>query len=392
MTSLLRATLVLALLSGCRGGTTLVGQCTSDSDCAAGFHCGLSGPFQGDCLCSTDAVCPQDGGPAFCNPAGRCQSKVGCASNQDCAGGSFCDLGLSLCVLAPACGSDLDCSLGYICSAASATCVPGCHSNGDCTVGVPCVCGNGAECRCPLPDAGAVDPASYDQRLCEVGTCNASTCADDTSLCPYNDLCVGGGDGGLSVCQPDPRTDVLCQNCAGSVAGHSCGTTNNSGANFCLIDLTFGNLYCGVDCSHGQTCPSGYSCDDVIILTQSPCGRDQDCAPTGSHCDPDAGTGCPLDTRCAGAGATGQCAGFCEKAEDATTGFCSCVTDTDCPKDICDSVTNTCSISQQPCDPSVSAICTSVIKCVDFGGARGCYIGQNCAPTHGLKCPLTNGK
>jgi hypothetical protein len=106
--------LVALILAGCHNGTTLVGQCTSDSDCSTNFHCGLSGTFKGYCLCSNDQACPQDAGPSFCNPAGQCQTKVGCATDSDCQGGSFCDLKLGLCVAPPACGSDLDCAIGNI--------------------------------------------------------------------------------------------------------------------------------------------------------------------------------------------------------------------------------------------------------------------------------------
>jgi hypothetical protein len=37
----------------------------------------------------------------------------------------------------------------------------------------------------------------------------------------------------------------------------------------------------------------------------------------------------------------------------------------------------------------VTSICSSVISCVDFGGARGCFVGRNCAPNQGLHCPVT---
>jgi hypothetical protein len=42
-----------------------------------------------------------------------------------------------------------------------------------------------------------------------------------------------------------------------------------------------------------------------------------------------------------------------------------------------------CSISRRKCvgDPDCRTI-----RCVDFQGAGGCLIGQNCAPANGLTC------
>ncbi len=392
----------LLLLSTCKN-TSLKVACQSDSDCGANFRCANSGQFGGDCVCANNQACPPgDAGPMFCNPQGLCQSQVGCFSNLDCtASGLYCDTGVGLCVTWPACGTDIDCPLGQVCS--NQLCVAGCRSNGDCPLGdagavVPCVCSGGSECQCPPPsDAGFVDPASYDRSLCPIGACNPNSCAGDTAVCPYNESCVAGGDGGLSTCQSDSRDTVLCQNCTYSPGSLASGCTGVPGANFCLLDLSNpsgGTTFCGVDCSGGQGCPSGYECDDVIILTSSICTSDLSCVPTGGACNAtgaDGGsTGCPVDTICDSVGtqSTGRCGGFCVKAEGETAGFCTCVEDSDCPQDTCDTTARTCTISQKPCNPCDTATCNSVVSCVDFGGARGCWIGRNCAPTHGLHCPL----
>ncbi|MHB8417785.1 MAG: hypothetical protein ACYDCL_06900 [Myxococcales bacterium] len=395
------AALVLCAAAGCKN-TSLTVACTQNSDCAAHFRCDSNGQFAGSCVCADNQACPQntDAGPMVCNPEGLCQAEVGCFSNSDCAGGQYCDTAVGLCVVGPACSSDVDCAIGAVCDTHQGLCVQGCRSNGDCPLGdggvvVPCVCPGDIECQCPLPDAGAVDPAAYDRSLCPIGACNSATCAGDTSVCPYNDTCVGGGDGGLSTCQLDPRHTVLCQNCALD-PGHPGGgcSGNIGGANFCLLDLSQASgttTFCGVDCSAGQGCPSGYECDDIIILTNAPCASDFDCTPTGALCDataPDGGSGCPADTVCASEPGGAHCGGFCVKQEGGNQGFCTCVQDSDCPQDICEPTTRTCNISQKPCDPSNPGTCNSVVSCVDFGGARGCWIGRNCAPTHGLHCPL----
>ena len=307
------AVLLLALTlvgAGCRGKQLAV-ACVSDSDCGPHFRCGTTGKFFGSCLCADDQACPAgDAGPLFCNPQGLCQGKVGCASNLDCAVGQYCDTAAGLCVASPACGSDVDCALGHVCE--SQLCVPGCRSTGDCPLGdggvvIACVCAGGIECQCPpASDGGFVDPATYDRSSCPIGACNPNSCAGDTSLCPYNDSCVGAPDAGSSTCEPDPRDVVLCQGCVytpGTVSACSSGDTQ--GANFCLLDLsdpTGGTTFCGVDCGGGQGCPSGYKCDDVVILTQSPCTSNQSCSPTGSSCTVGAadGGGCPTATSCVG--------------------------------------------------------------------------------------------
>ena len=393
--------LATGLLS-CRGSQLKV-SCQTDSDCGPHFRCGVGGQFHGSCLCADDQACaPNDAGPTFCDPLGLCQGKVGCSTDFDCASGQFCDVSVGLCLASPACGTDLDCPFGTVCDSTTQLCLAGCRSTGDCPSGdggtiVPCVCGDGLECQCPPPgDGGFIDPATYDRSKCPIGSCEPGNCAGDTADCPYNDSCVAPeADGGSWSCQPDPRDVVLCQGCTytpGTVS--ACGAGNTGGANFCLLDLenpTGGTTFCGVDCSHGESCPSGYECDDVIILTQNPCSSDQSCNPSQIACDPelDGGGSCPVDTRCAPESAsTGHCGGYCIMAEGEAGGFCSCVTDSDCPHDTCDTTSRSCTISQQPCDPSNPATCNAVVSCVDFGGARGCWIGRNCAPTHGLHCPL----
>jgi hypothetical protein len=353
-------------MAACKNGVEIVLVCDNDAECQPNFHCATSGLRQGECLCSNNDACPQDAGtPEVCNPSGSCQIKVGCVTNADCNNVGYCDTVVQECVTGSGCNTDLDCPIGQICDLHQTMCVPGCHTIGDCPLQEPCVCSNGLECVCP-PDAGGafVDPATVDRSTCEIGACRTDTCAGETSLCPYNDTCEGKSDGGLSVCERDPRMDVLCQNCSlgAGASGDECVVSNAQGADFCLIDLHGGNLFCGVDCSQGQACPSGYECDDVIILTQNPCTGSAQCA-HGGTCVADEGNG---------------------------QGFCTCTSNADCPQDNCETTTATCRISQQPCvvGPSGDAFCRSFISCVDVDGTSGCFIGRNCAPTHGLHCPI----
>ena len=196
------------------------------------------------------------------------------------------------------------------------------------------------------------------------------------------------------MCEPDPRINVLCQDCtlAPGSTQRRVPDSRIAGANFCLIDLHGNNLFCGVDCSQGQSCPSGYGKINVIILTKSTCFNDAACPPSNIPCtDGDAGSSCPSDSQCVDGPSGGKvCGGYCVADEGNVSGqgFCTCVTDSVFPKDTCDE--GTCEMSQQPCvvGPSGDAFCSSFISCVDLEGTRGCFIGRNCAPTHGLHCPL----
>jgi hypothetical protein len=385
------------LFVACQRSNGLKQACVSDLDCGPHRRCGVAGQFTGQCLCADDLACPNDAGPEFCNPLGLCQAKVGCFSNADCGGTDICNTRSALCVPMGSCGSDIDCPFGQYCPA-SHLCTPGCHSSSDCGMnggqGVACLCPDGNECICP-PDGGPLGPdPSYDRSLCTLGTCRSDTCAGDTSLCNTGQSCLPAAtDGGLSTCEPDPRLNILCQNCLGTFhpgQANPCSVPGSTGANFCLLDpLSNGSqANCGVDCNLGQGCPSGYQCDDVLILTGSICRSDQDCVPPGAQtCSSSAQ--CPVDSQCT----LGQpphasglhCGGYCTGAEGAQTGFCTCVQDSDCPIDTCDS-TGVCRITQQPCIPGSQNSC-GALRCIDVQGTKLCLIGRNCYPSAGLRCP-----
>ena len=392
------AILVLALAGACKNGTQIIQNCANDSECPSNTKCALNGPYQGKCVCANDNACPQDAGQTFCNAIGLCQTHIGCRDNLDCPSDQFCDSTTDLCTVSPGCGSDRDCPIGTICDPTTKVCIQGCHSNGDCPLDNPCVCSNGAECLCPPLDAGNVDPANYDRSTCEVGACRKDTCANDTQMCQYNQTCTPSSnpDGGLSTCQTDPRSSFLCSPCTESAGTSSaCGPTTDPGANFCLIDLGTNALFCGADCSMGQTCPSGYLCDDVIVLTPTGapiCNTSNDCPRTGPLCDANDAGSCPAGTLCLLASDGYRCTGECVFGEGEHTGFCTCVTDQDCPKDTCETSTRRCSTSLQPCIPGQADSCSFHIACVETGGARGCFIGRNCGPEHGLHCPLPSEK
>jgi hypothetical protein len=171
-----------------------------------------------------------------------------------------------------------------------------------------------------------------------------------------------------------------CQQCAIEP-----GTPDHCGAgpNFCLLDrkVTYYNTYCGVDCSHGEECPWGFYCRDILILTHALCSADTDCPANGKTCQTDAD--CPATARCDPA--AHQCAGKCSFNEDSQKGFCECTQNSDCPNDACDTSAGHCFITKRPCTPGGNE-CTEPIYCVFTTERAACKIGDNCTPVNGVTC------
>lgn len=384
--------------------------CSDDAQCGEFRRCDVP---TGECRCVDDRGC-SDG--EFCNAAGLCQPRTGCSSNADCDPGdgstcsaSFCDVNAAQCVNAcvcePAegetcCALDGQCGFGQICNRLTQKCVEGCRSDGD--------CGLAAACIKNAPDA-------------PVGACVAGACAADFQ-CQFGESCNIEN----QQCVFDTR-GPYCASCSGGVASDDCG----SPANYCLTDTSVNTRseYCGVDCSQGQPCPRGFTCNDVIIIPSTTpfcqpaevcekddpedemgtcsrfpsvmCALDEDCpeGPPGSDC-PRAEVGncaqddtraCSTDAECCDEGACPE--GSCLKqrclvGEGEAFGNCSCTRDIDCPRDRCvgadlsvpdDPRAGACELSGHTCYEDIDC---DVISCVN----GGCLIGQNCAPGNDRNC------
>jgi hypothetical protein len=394
--------LLVLVLGGCREEKT---SCEQDTDCDPSgtlfLRCLVD---EGICGCVDERGC---GDGEVCNASGRCQAVSGCLSNDDCQSGQadrcanqFCDSVTGQCVGICECGSDETCCtqdghcpFRQICNSFEGRCVEGCRGDGDCVLGEGCV------------GAGLAGQLG----VCEVGQCTAN------NQCALGEVC-NLADG---LCVVDVR-GPYCAGCSGGVASDDCGTP----ANYCLIDTsdpTGQGEFCGVDCILGQACPFGYDCQQVIVLpqqfqcvgpetcsgtggicsrnTEVSCDVDEDCPEglPGSNC-PRARTGlcqqdtnqeCENDFDCCGGGECpeGSCMRqICVGGEGAVLGACTCLTDSDCPRETCDDadlaasppVSGFCSISGQACFADED--CN--IACVD----GGCLIGANCAPANDRNC------
>lgn len=363
-----------SLLSGCPKDRLTANACLEDKDCGSPAEWYRCEQRTGVCYCRTDDACHQR---EFCNLSGFCQDRSGCEKNEDCLDSNlFCDTGTGSCLPLGRCSSDLHCQLGQVCDLARATCVDGCHSSSDCP-GNSCRCGD-KPCVCTATQAGEV-------AKCEVGVCDSNFCADE-NFCKFGEKCGPQPDAGspLNACYSDFDDDrrPYCANCTFGAGVNVCGR----GANYCLIDTAHpGNYFCGTDCAQGQSCPRGYDCQDVIVVfTQWACTRSNPSCPTNPEMPCTEDKDCRRGGQCVkqpGA-ASGLCAGRCSISEGDNDGFCSCMLDTDCAPESCTSG-GECSISRRKCNQDSD--CRS-IRCVDFEGAGGCLIGQNCAPADGLSC------
>ena len=384
-------------LAACTRGAS--GLCGSDTQCKAGFVCD---PLTGACRCSADSSC---GASEMCNAAGFCQPRLRCDGTADCAAGAICDTVSGVCIPAGSCSSlDVQCRAGEVCK--DFACVPGCRHNGDCVAPTDV-------CRaCPAGTPAAQCPTGS---LCVRGKC-------DTQLtCHYGDLCTPDGSGD-NVCTPDAR-GPYCQPCvrSGGAQTFCADQTGHGRANFCLIDTSVPlgqKFYCGVDCMPAapggpdQPCPFGYACRDIRIVRAQNCKPDQgfsacNAVPSAAPCDPahdrPGAVGGVVNDDCENAvppltGAVCDplkklCVPQClSSGETSVQSFCSCLQDSDCPKDTCDSTTHACVISGKSCIVG-GADCDNAILCVKSTDARlgavgYCRIGRNCAPAQGYTCSV----
>ncbi len=361
--------------------------CRTNLDCGPFKSCNTQ---TGQCRCVDDRGC---GEGEFCNAVFQCQTVSGCGDNTDCeTQGSdlICSIKNGQCGPRGVCIQDSQCPLGRVCDDQSGACIDACRDEADCALGGGCIREGGSA----------------------LGRCRANACSR-TQDCPPGRNC----DLATNTCVEDLR-GPFCGPCQSfDPSNPQCG---DDPANYCLIDTsdpTGNGHYCGVDCSQEQGCPSGFACQDVIIVgppatpqcgvevcnnglcsqTGAQCQRNEDCpiGPPGGDCARGrvgicAGTSsqtCMSDADCGGA--MGSCrTATCSGGENSAIGFCSCVIDADCPADECrgadlsdpnNPVSGRCFLSGRRCYAQEDC---NVIACVN----GGCLIGRNCAPDADRRC------
>lgn len=347
---------MLLFTAACTGGTPVdeTGGCKVDSVCPGGVDgSGFCDEASGECRCRNDNAC--DGQNEFCNAAGLCQPRTGCTSNADCSPGSICDVTAGECTeLQPGvfdCALDSHCPYGTYCQAN--VCQRGCLDNGDCPLGQPCM--NGACNASP-------------------GACNAPY------FCEFGQLCSDS----TNTCVDHSEKNVLCAGC-NPYRNQACpGATPLGDGPACLIDPVVTPISCNVDnecgqwpgatcekqrCQSDADCPSGGSCDGFLLKTCSvgTCSRffcgssdcsDDDPCPRGYSCytlSLVTGQACTSDAQCPGE------RGCSNGGENGNRGYCSCLSDADCPQG-------------------------QGLTCENPGPTGSCIQGRTCGPSSGLTC------
>ena len=316
-------------------GTACLGDCTADSDCAAGRYCAA-----GLCVdklpvaatCATDGQC----GSGFCTDGVCCDSTCG-GQCEACsvAGrvgtcspvvGSPLNARTACATDGSSCGGACDGSSRSACSYPTDACRAGSCSSGVATL--PDACDGGG--RCPAPR----------QQSCAPYVCGASACAGgcvDDSGCTSGDWCSAGvcaprlGDGlacgGDAQCQNGHCVDGLC--CDGACNGQceACDQAGRLGQCSAVTGLPRGGR--AACASDGSAC--GGQCDGAGRTTCAFPGSTTTCRPgscTGGAATPaascDGGGACvdPASTSCGAYACSGAaCATSCSGASDCASGL-----------------------------------------------------------------------
>jgi Cys-rich repeat protein len=337
-------------------------ECVGDVDCPTGTVCSAAQCVPG-CRANTDCPLGTICSGATASGAGQCVD--GCATDAGCPLGTFCnnahcDLG---------CNNDnTRCAANQTCS--TQTCVTTCTAGGNqCAPGETCVgtacevgCATSNDCgfRLPACDTSAGTPGTCVECLVDNDCNNGATCDTAAHLCrqPCNGTQCDNGQvcnttGNLCVdclantdCATGQTCDTTSHTCVVTAGGNTlcepCNSDAQCGATNQCVTIRGGNQgggerACGLDCSTGTSCPSGFACH--LIAGQNNVVTAEQCEPASSVSD-NATCAAFLDTvnktACDNNGACGLPQvndGVCIGATQGTQGVCSepCGTASDCP-------------------------------------------------------------
>lgn len=133
-----------------------------------------------------------------------------------------------------------------------------CDEQNPCALGATCVNGTCEEARCATSAQCPMEHTCSARRECEPG------CGTDRDCYP-GDHC----DTLTNTCVPDGCTDTRVDCGYREFCNQGTGECYDAGDRYCKFcnedfECGEGNLclghYCGVDCSQGQACPSGFEC------------------------------------------------------------------------------------------------------------------------------------
>ena len=334
-------------------------ECATDNDCT------------GDLSCS-DGLCVESS----------------CTSRADCPEGQICNIVAGRCVAPPeTCTLDTDCPAGKVC-AADGSCITGCANNDECEAGTFC----NMDTRICDPGCRADEDCSEDQ------TCNdENVCVCDPNKCQVGEVCDSDNiacienvvescddldcpDG--SVCNPDTLTcedEMRCTPVPDQPNSCGAGAACNEATGVCEIV----NEACGPNDPTEADCASGAN----PYLNKEFCAC-VECL-DNSHCDAAAGEECNFNGQCAAAcsqpcdaNVPGTCSG---ETPYCNAGCCSeCFGNVDCNMEIGEICLDGTCIEPPDCsaDPT---ICPAGYECTN--GTCQAPQGVMCDPADPMSCP-----
>jgi len=105
-------------------------SCETSNDCAPGCYC-ASGVCEEGGFCNANTDCPNG---FVCDDRNSCVpdgTNTGCASNDECNWGQYCDPTLQQCIDSPTCTSNTDCDPGFECDPRGTCVTSACETSAD---------------------------------------------------------------------------------------------------------------------------------------------------------------------------------------------------------------------------------------------------------------------
>jgi hypothetical protein len=361
-------------------------SCTTNTQCAAGYRCDVTG------------LCVSSGLPG-----------AECAITSDCQAGNYCvDF---VCCTTSSCSSGMKCNnagamgtcklpYGSACTTSTAASCP----TGFCADGVCCDSACTGQCeQCSgsgacLPVPSGSSPAAGHTPCTGTGSCQSKCDGSTRTACgPFPNtttVCAAAS------CNPTARTATPTRYCDGlgacpSAAASSCGgyTCDTTACRTSCVDSTAcaAGYYCGggvcvptgaagTACSDGAQCSTGF-CVDGACCTASSCPSGFSCSATSTGvCKKAVGTACATTTECGsgfcvdGVCCDGACGGQCEACNvGGSEGLCSAVVGA--PKGTRAACTGTGTCAAQ-CDGSNRTSCAAPPGTLTVCGAETCSGGS----------------
>jgi hypothetical protein len=255
----IRAACLGALLLGCNGSQSLLGNGTTGQPCAANSDCASS-----FCLPFADGYCSSDCSATACNDGETCLKL---------AAGSFC---------LQRCTAPSDCRDGYMCF--QQACQPACMSDHDCSRGFGCTAGQCQQLPGKPQGAACASDAECSSRDCEPATKTCQIPCGREDACPAAQTCFVNPVDSTGGNTTDSVRPICIPRRSGKAAvGTRCSADGDCAQGACELGI------CTVLCQSGGDCAAPLAC--YAMAAQVDYGNPQihACLPKQGNLDVDLG-------------------------------------------------------------------------------------------------------